>query len=116
MPLPTPNDKEKRSDFIARCMSSDIINKDFKDQKQKAAVCYSQYEKAKKKSKACVEFGEDEMLLIKSSEHYEEAEKEYDHEMTISKEAMEELHQKGETYITETDGDRKMIIKVKFSK
>lgn len=63
MPLPTPNKKEKRSDFISRCMSSDIINKDFKDQKQKAAVCYSQYEKAKKKAKATIEFGGDETII-----------------------------------------------------
>ena len=63
MPLPTPKNKEKRSDFISRCMSSDIINKDFKDQKQKAAVCYSQYEKAKKKSKAHIEIGDDEILF-----------------------------------------------------
>jgi len=103
-------------------MSSDIINKDFKDQKQKTAVCYSQFEKAKKKSKAIAEFGGDEMILLESSEHYNEEEKSeekeryYDHEMTISQEAMDELHSKGETYITETDGDRKMVIKVNYKK
>ena len=63
MPLPTPNDKEKKSDFIARCMGNPTINKDFKDQKQKAAVCYSQYEKAKKKAKASIEFGDDEIII-----------------------------------------------------
>lgn len=63
MPLPTPNDKEKRSDFISRCMSSEVIKKDFKTQEQRAAVCYSQFKKAKKKSKASVEFGDDEIII-----------------------------------------------------
>ena len=36
--------------------------------------------------------------------------------MTISKEAMNELHQKGETYITQTDGDETMVIKVKYQR
>lgn len=109
MPLPTPNDKEKRSDFVSRCVLSEIVKKDFKSQDQRVAVCYSQYEKAKKKSKATVEFGDDEIILVQSNE-------DYDHQMTISKEKMEELHQKGETYITQTDGDRKMVIKVKYNK
>jgi hypothetical protein len=109
MPLPTPNDKEKRSDFVSRCVLSEIVKKDFKSQDQRVAVCYSQYEKAKKKSKATVEFGDDEIILMQSNE-------DYDHQMTISKEKMEELHQKGETYITQTDGDRKMVIKVKYNK
>jgi len=109
MPLPTPNDKEKRSDFVSRCVSSEIVKKDFKSQEQRLAVCYSQYEKAKKKSKATAEFGDDEIILVQSN-------KDYDHQMTISQKAMEELHNKGETYITETDGDRKMVIKVNYKK
>jgi hypothetical protein len=109
MPLPTPNDKEKRSDFVSRCASSEVVKNDFKSQDQRVAVCYSQYEKAKKKSKATVEFGDDEMILMHSNQ-------DYDHQMTISKESMEELHEKGETYITQTDGDRKMVIKVNYKK
>lgn len=64
MPLPTPNDKEKRSDFIARCMSSEVVKKDFKTQDQRVAVCFSQFKKAKSKSKATAEFGDDEILLF----------------------------------------------------
>ena len=119
MPLPTPNNKEKRSDFVSRCMSSDIIKKDFKDNEQRLAVCYRQFEEAKKDSKATAEFGGDEIIITESSYHSDEKEneaKEYDHEMTISKKAMEELHEKGETYVTETDGDQKMVIKVKYNK
>lgn len=43
MPLPTKNKNETEKEFMSRCMSDDMVNKDFKDQKQRAAVCYSQY-------------------------------------------------------------------------
>jgi phosphatidylethanolamine-binding protein (PEBP) family uncharacterized protein len=53
MPLPNAKPKEKQQEFMNRCMSDDIMNKDFKDQKQRAAVCYSQYRKrTKNKSEA----------------------------------------------------------------
>jgi len=43
MPLPTKNKKETEQEFVNRCMSDDMIKNDFKDQKQRLAVCYSQY-------------------------------------------------------------------------
>lgn len=53
MPLPTKRKKETEQEFMGRCMGDDIMNKDFKDQKQRAAVCYSQYRKrTKNKSEA----------------------------------------------------------------
>lgn len=57
MPLPSPTPKEKdaekgKQEFISRCMGDNTINKDFPDQKQRAAVCYSQWDRAKKKNKA----------------------------------------------------------------
>lgn len=45
----------------------------------------------------------------------EKVEKKYDHEMSISESAMMELHQKGETYITQRGDNQIMIIKVKYS-
>ncbi len=48
MPLPTPKADEKESDFIARCMSSEVAKNDFKDGKQRLAVCYAQYKKKPK--------------------------------------------------------------------
>lgn len=51
-----------------------------------------------------------------ASEHEESEEKYYDHEMEISEEQMNELHEKGVTYITETDNGRKMVIKVEYYK
>ena len=53
MPLPKPSKKETEQEFVSRCMGDDMMNKDFKDQKQRAAVCYSQYRKrTKNKSEA----------------------------------------------------------------
>lgn len=46
MPLPKPRSEESRDDFISRCMGGDAI-KEFKDQKQRVAVCFSQWKKAK---------------------------------------------------------------------
>ena len=41
--------------------------------------------------------------------------KKYDHQMTISEKAMMELHESGETYITQRGGNETMIIKVNYS-
>ena len=43
MPLPKPSEKEKEQEFVSRCISDEMMMKDYKDQKQRAAVCYSQY-------------------------------------------------------------------------
>jgi len=51
MPLPTKNDGEKRGDFVSRCMRDSVIKKEFPDGKQRAAVCYSQYDNKKKPKK-----------------------------------------------------------------
>jgi hypothetical protein len=52
MPLPKPKENEKEQEFVSRCMGSETMNKEFPDQKQRAAVCYSQYKKRKQTSKA----------------------------------------------------------------
>ena len=51
MPLPKPSKNEKQSEFVSKCMGDSMMNKDFPDQKQRAAVCYSQF---KRKAKAAV--------------------------------------------------------------
>ncbi len=48
MPLPKPSKKEKEKEFVSRCMADDMMNKDYKDQKQRAAVCYSQFKRRMK--------------------------------------------------------------------
>ena len=50
MPLPTPKSGEKRSKFMSRCMVDPKAENEFKDTKQRAAVCSSQFEKAESKA------------------------------------------------------------------
>lgn len=52
MPLPSPKGKEEKNDFISRCMGSSVMKNEFPEQKQRTAVCFSQWRKAKKKSKS----------------------------------------------------------------
>ena len=47
MPLPKPKTGEKEDKFISRCMSA--LKDEFPDQKQRLAVCYSQWRKPKEK-------------------------------------------------------------------
>lgn len=48
MPLPTPNDGEDHDKFMGRCMGNPTMNEDFPDNKQRYAVCQSQWNKKKK--------------------------------------------------------------------
>lgn len=55
MPIPSPKKSELtndqgKSDFVSRCMGDATMNEDYPDQKQRAAICYYQYKKAKTKS------------------------------------------------------------------
>jgi hypothetical protein len=43
MPLPARRKDESRKKFMSRCMGDDMMNTEFKDSKQRAAVCNSQY-------------------------------------------------------------------------
>ena len=54
MPLPTPNNKEKRSEFMTRCMTDLSKKGEFKDNKQRSAVCFSQFKKAASKASVIV--------------------------------------------------------------
>ena len=45
MPLPKVKPGEARDKFIGRCMGDPMMKKDFKDQKQRTAVCFSQFTK-----------------------------------------------------------------------
>ena len=50
MPLIKPKKSESEQEFVSRCMGDDMVQKEYKDQKQRAAICYSQFkmrEKAK---------------------------------------------------------------------
>jgi|TARA_B100000989_G_scaffold295832_1_gene277686 hypothetical protein len=52
MPLPKPNKNEKNSKFMTRCISQLESKKEFKDNKQRIAVCYSQLARNKSKKKS----------------------------------------------------------------
>jgi hypothetical protein len=47
MPLPLPNGKRNKKAFISDCMSSEKMKKEFPNNKQRLAVCYSQHKRAK---------------------------------------------------------------------
>jgi len=80
MPLPTPKNGEKRSKFISRCMVDIAAKDEFKDMKQRVAVCSSQFEEAE--SKASVVLGDEDKILFFSSaapnvmQHYFETKEE----------------------------------------
>lgn len=60
MPIPTPSKKESKNEFISSCMSE--LSKEFPDQKQRAAVCYSKW--SDKKSNASIIFEDDSDEVI----------------------------------------------------
>ena len=45
MPLPKPKSGENKDNFISRCMGSGEMNSEYPEQDQRAAVCYSQWER-----------------------------------------------------------------------
>lgn len=47
MPIPQPNSDENNQQFVARCMSSDVMKKDYPDNKQRIAVCLAQTKQTK---------------------------------------------------------------------
>jgi HK97 family phage prohead protease len=49
MPLPVPNSDETEEEFMGRCMANETMMTDFDDQKQRTAVCYSQFSEGRRK-------------------------------------------------------------------
>lgn len=49
MPIPSPRAGESQDKFIGRCMSSLSESGEFRDRKQRAAVCHGQWRKSKRK-------------------------------------------------------------------
>lgn len=67
MPLPKPRSKEKKSAFVSRCISE--IAEEYKDNKQRVAICYSQFDEAKKSKASIVgELDGDEFLVFDEKE------------------------------------------------
>ncbi len=80
MPLPTPKNGEKRSKFMSRCMVDIAAKDEFKDIKQRIAVCSSQFQDAE--SKASAVLGDEDKILFFSNaapsvmQHYFETKEE----------------------------------------
>jgi|11_taG_2_1085331.scaffolds.fasta_scaffold00231_15 hypothetical protein len=51
----------------------------------------------------------------KEEDEKEMIDKEYDHSMSLSDKSMMELHEKGVTYVTQSSGKQKMIIRITYS-
>ena len=68
MPLPSPKNKEKRGDFVNRCMADLSKKGEFKDEKQRAAVCYDAFKKAEAKASITVGEGDDQILYFTESD------------------------------------------------
>ena len=47
MPIPSPHKDEEKKKFLERCMSDEIMVKDFPDEKQRFAVCNTQWDEKK---------------------------------------------------------------------
>ena len=47
MPIPKPRGGESKNEYISRCMGDDTMNSEYKDERQRAAVCYTTYEETK---------------------------------------------------------------------
>lgn len=44
-PLPTPSDNQSEKDFVSSCIGNETMVKEYPDEKQRAAVCYSQFKR-----------------------------------------------------------------------
>lgn len=55
MPIPSPSKNQDQDSFMQDCMGDPTMNKDYKDQKQRAAICYRQYSERKKKKSTASE-------------------------------------------------------------
>ena len=60
MPIPSKNKDEDKQNFISRCMTDEIMKKDYPDSKQRIAVCLSQTKNTKS---SLIENVHDELLI-----------------------------------------------------
>jgi hypothetical protein len=67
MPLPSPQNKEKRGDFLKRCMLDLSKKGEFPDAKQRAAVCHSQFDKGRSNASVIMGEGDEEILFFSQS-------------------------------------------------
>ena len=51
MPIPIPKKEEKKSEFMSRCMSNEVMNVEFPNVAQRIAVCQTQFDNPSKTKK-----------------------------------------------------------------
>jgi hypothetical protein len=89
MPLIKPNKSEKQGDFVSRCMGDSNMNKEFPDQKQRAAVCYSQWKEAKASALATLGTDKDEILIESCCKCKDKTKKDSNEEKNLDKKESE---------------------------
>lgn len=47
MPIPTPRKNDSKNKYISRCMSSEVMKREFPKQDQRSAVCHDKWRKKK---------------------------------------------------------------------
>jgi len=68
MPLPKPQSGQKQKEWISSCMSNETMKKEYPDNKQRLAICYSQW-RSKNKSDELIEIIkgiQDDIIEIKT--------------------------------------------------
>jgi hypothetical protein len=55
MPIPTPQKDQSHDDFVSSCMGSPTMNKEYKNQTQRYAICESQWSRKKKKAEGSMD-------------------------------------------------------------
>lgn len=66
MPLPTPNSRESRGDFVSRCIQQLSDKGEMKTNDQRVAVCYRQWQEAKANADVVIGSGNQEILVSSS--------------------------------------------------
>jgi hypothetical protein len=64
MPLPVPNNNEKKSDFMSRCVTNLTDKKEFKDNQQRVAVCMNIFSDSESKASVVIGEGKDKKLFF----------------------------------------------------
>jgi len=55
MPIPSPQKNQQEDQFISSCMSSETMKKEYSNQKQRYAICKSQFDRKKKKNEGSMD-------------------------------------------------------------
>lgn len=62
MPLPNKKKGESKQDFLNRCAGDSVMVKEYPDQKQRLAICYSKWGEKKAKASYVITFGSEEYI------------------------------------------------------